>query len=123
MMRDDLTILDRSILSEKEFRLEKGEFIVVPTLKIYRLEDRLQFLFHRFGKATCARTLSCWNDFQAALDLRNRIVHPKDKPEVTEALVQRSLASILALLNDLYTALFKKGLPGFGRGLTSSMTF
>ena len=37
----DTPLLDRAILSEKEFVLTNGKFVLNEQLKIYRLEDRI----------------------------------------------------------------------------------
>ena|SRR5215469_317248 len=47
-IRGDLSIADQSILTERDIRLEHGEFKLGP-LKMYRLEDRILFLHLRFG--------------------------------------------------------------------------
>jgi hypothetical protein len=124
ILRGGLSILDQSLLSEKDFRLEKGEFVLATSLKMYRLEDRIQFLFHKFGKAKQARAESWWSDFQSAADLRNRIVHPKGQPPtVADEQVKRALRAVLDAVHALYTAVFGKGLPGYQRGLDSTFTF
>lgn len=123
LVRVDLSILDQSILEERDFRLEKGEFALVAGLRMYRLEDRLQFLFRRFTKTASPRTAHWWPHLQAGLDLRNKIVHPKTHPRITDAAVQNTLQAVLDALDALYSGVFKKGLPGYKRGLNSSMTF
>lgn len=46
----DLSPQERSILSEKKVELEHGKFRLTKQAQIYRLEDRLLFLCHRFSK-------------------------------------------------------------------------
>lgn len=116
-------VIELSLLQERDYRLEKGHFRLGNSLKMYRLEDRLEFLFKRFTKSTSPRTEPWWGQLQAALELRNSVVHPKNKPNVTKSAVEKSLKAILDCLNALYLGLYKKGLPGFKRGLDSAMTF
>jgi hypothetical protein len=122
-VRSGLAILEQSLLLERDFRLEKGEYQLTNKLKIYRLEDRLEFIFKRFTKATSPRDEPWWAALQGALDLRNKIVHPKTSPSVTKGAAEKAVQAILDCLNALYMALFKKGLPGYKRGLDSSMIF
>src|SRR5918994_1965590 len=81
--RPGLEVIEVSLLREREYRLEKGQFLLVNSLKMYRLDDRLEFLFKRFTKAASPRSEPWWGQLQAALDLRNDVVHPKSKPHVT----------------------------------------
>jgi hypothetical protein len=121
--RAGLGVLERSILQERDYRLDKGEFQLGKALKMYRLEDRLEFIFKNFSKATSLRTAPWWSALQGALDLRNKIVHPKGSPNLTKVAVEKALQAIIDCLNALYFALFKKGLPGYKRGLDSILTF
>src|SRR5437588_7160396 len=59
-VRLGLGILELSLLQERDYRLDKGEFQLGKSLKIYRLEDRLEFIFKRFTKATSPRAQSWW---------------------------------------------------------------
>jgi hypothetical protein len=75
---DDLTPHERSILSEQKVELENGQFRVSGGFQMYRLEDRLLFLCHRFSKKTpLDRTAAYWSNFKQAIDLRNSLTHPK----------------------------------------------
>ena len=47
--RPEMTVHDKSVLLEREVRFEKGEFKLSNTLKMVRLEDRIQFLHVRFS--------------------------------------------------------------------------
>src|SRR5438105_4558960 len=41
--RPELSIVEKSLLAEREIRLEKGQFVLADTLKMSRLEDRIEF--------------------------------------------------------------------------------
>ena len=123
LLRKDLSILDRSLLSERDYGLDKGVFELSNRLRMYRLEDRLQFIFKRFTKASSPTTTQWWSGIKAAIDLRNGLTHPKTPVTVTQLSVQKSLEAILACLNDLYKALYKKGYPGYARGMDSKLSF
>jgi hypothetical protein len=118
----DLSPHDRSILSEKKVELEHGEFRMTKHNQIYRLEDRLLFLCHRFSKKTpLDRKAAYWGQFKDALDLRNGLTHPKKPAIVTEPSVERSLYAILQLLDVIYRRIYGKNYPGRKRGLQSTM--
>lgn len=123
VVRPGLNVLELSLLQERDYRLDKGDFQVGKSLKMYRLEDRLEFLFKRFTKSAPPRAQPWWGALQAALDLRNKVVHPKDRPAITKAATEKAIEAILECLNAVYLGLYRKGLPGFKRGLDSTMTF
>jgi len=113
---------ERSVLSEKKVDLEHGEFCITKHAQIYRLEDRLLFLCHRFSKkAPLDRRASYWGQFKEALDLRNGLTHPKVPALMTEASVERALLAILQLLDVTYRRIYGKRYPGRKRGLQSTM--
>jgi hypothetical protein len=118
----DLSPHERSILSEKKVELEHGEFRVTKHAQIYRLEDRLLFLCHRFSKkAPLDRGVAYWGQFKDVTDLRNGLTHAKAPALVTEASVERALLAILQLLDVTYRRIYGKKYPGRKRGLQSTM--
>lgn len=121
LIRDDLTVLERSLLCEVEYELKKGTFSLRKKLKMYRLEDRIEFIFCRFTKVKVPSQEPWWSGLAGALSLRNRIVHAKSAETLTEGAVNTALTSVLDFLNALYRALYKKGYPGYARGLHSSL--
>src|SRR6266849_4061023 len=77
LTRRDLSVLDRSILSERNYQLQDGEFKITERLKMYRLEDRMEFLFSRFSRSPLDKQSSWWGQLQAAFLARNSLSHPK----------------------------------------------
>lgn len=67
LTRDDLPILERSILAELDYKLEHGEFTLTQKLKMYRLEDRYEFLYRRFSGAPVDKSSSWWPRLKASL--------------------------------------------------------
>ncbi len=124
LTQKNLSLMDRSILSEKEIRFGEGEFIVDDNrLKIYRLDDRIQFLHRRFSGKSLDRKSGWWSELQSAQMLRNRLAHPKDAPAIDERSVSRGLQSIIDTVSALYKAIYKRKFPGGSRGLQSGLTF
>lgn len=123
LLRSGLTILEQSILGEKDYILEKGIFELTNKLKMYRLEDRLLFLFANFSQTPQPNSFPWSGDLKNGIILRNRLVHPKDSLPLTIAETTKSLTAIIECLNTLYTAVFKKPHPSYKRKLDSSLNF
>ena len=124
LARGDLSPHERGLLAEHVVELIDGEFCEKKSLKMQRIEDRVQFLCRRFSKTPIDRTASYWGEFVEASKLRNNLTHPKaDPPAIGEAAVKRALNAIIELLNYLYRSVYKKKLPAYNRGLSSKLTF
>jgi hypothetical protein len=118
----DLSSHEASILAEKKVELENGEFRLTERLQIYRLEDRLLFLCHRFSKKPpLDRRAAYWSQFKDALALRNGLTHPKTPALVSESSVELALTSILQVLDTMYMRIYRKKYPGRKRGLESAI--
>lgn len=122
---ENLETLERSILSEKEFTLDNGEFkLLEKKLKMYRLMDRVEFIFQRFGKIKpLNKNEDWWPQLADALKLRNKLVHPKQQITLSVKNVENSLEGILTAIDALYRALFNSPYPGYRRGLDSKLSF
>jgi hypothetical protein len=123
LTRTELSPHDRSILEEREVRLSDGEYQVSNTLKMFRLEDRIQFIHHRFSNTALDRGASWWSDLKSGLGLRNRLSHPKEAPAIKVTDVERTLAAIIATVNALFNAVYKADYPAVGLGLDSRLNF
>ena len=121
--RKDLTLLDRSILQELEISLDKGKFQVSNKLKIYRLEDRVQFLLSRFKAKPVDERSQWWGELSAALELRNQLTHPKSPPVVNKDRVSCCLVAIIDALDAIYRAVYRRRYPLRRQALTSTMDF
>jgi hypothetical protein len=122
-IRPDLNSLDKSILLERELRLQDGDYQLSGSLKMFRLEDRIQFIYRRFSGKALDRQTSWWSDLKAGLDLRNKISHPKESPVVKENDVQKALSAIIETLKTIYMATFHRDYPAAGRALDSNLNF
>ena len=120
----ELEVLERSILSEREFSLDNGEFELVQKLKMYRLIDRVEFIFRRFGKRRpLDKHEKWWSQLSDALKLRNELVHPKQRITLSVKNVENSLRGILEAINALYLSLYDSPYPGYRRALDSNLSF
>lgn len=123
LVQPKLTVLDQSILRERDFGLKSGIFELTDRLKMYRIEDRLQFLFARFTKLSNPVSEPWWQGVAQALDTRNKIVHAKDALILSEPAVRRALQAILDCVNALYRGIYRRALPAYARGLNSKLSF
>jgi len=119
--RSDLSSHECGILFEKDV-LEDGDF-VLGGLRMYRMEDRISFLHKRFSGATIDKTSTWWSDLNAAIDLRNKLSHPKQAQAITPPSVEKALRSIITAIDALYQAIYKRKFPIASLGLQSSLTF
>jgi hypothetical protein len=122
LVRKDLSAHERAILSEKEVRLEDGEF-VLGGLRMSKMEDRISFLHRRFSGAPLDKQAQWWGDLGGAISLRNKLVHPKEAQAVTVKAVQVAITSIINTVDALYLAIYRKGFPAAKLGLQSQMDF
>lgn len=121
--RKDLTPLEKSILFEKELSLKEGEFKVTEGLKMYRLEDRIEFIVKKFSGKRLRKDERWWTKLKSGLHLRNKLTHPKGKELITEETAEDSIYAIISLLQVLYRAVYRRDYPLKRTGLDSSMNF
>lgn len=107
----DFDLSERSILSEKEVSLHKGEFRLTDRDKYYRLEERIDFLIVRFSGSPAVLKESWRSDLATAIKLRNKLVHPKEIHQLRQADVQNAVSSVIFCLSALYLAIFMKDFP------------
>lgn len=125
-MRPNLGVLDVSILCETDFALDdNGRFTNNNRLKMYRLEDRLLYIFSNFSLSSviAPKAAPWWGELKTASGLRNRLVHPKAEVTIDTDKVANALKAVLDCLNDLYQAVYGRPFPTFKKGLHSKLTF
>jgi len=122
-LQKGLTAHEKSILLEREVRLDYGQYKLKNDLKMHRLEDRILFLFARFTKSMLAKDAPWWTKLKVSLKVRNQISHPKDVTTLTKKDVATSIQAIVDCLDALYQAIYGRRLPAAARGLQSKMTF
>jgi len=122
LTRPNLGLLDLSILSEKEIILEDGRYQLADRLKMFRIEDRIDYLVNTFSTKPLDKTGSYWGDFKTALRLRNELTHPKTPPSISDASIERALQAIIAVLNAMYRSIYQRGHPSYGLGTDTTMS-
>jgi hypothetical protein len=120
--RPEFSTHERAILLEQEVKLEDGEFSL-GGFKMFRLEDRLQFLHRKFSGRPFDRGVGWWSQLKNAMISRNKLTHPKDAHLLTVDNVRDALTAIIAALDATYSVIYKKNFPAANRGLQSQLTF
>jgi hypothetical protein len=120
--RDGLNPHELSVLLEKEVSLQDGSYQLENRLKIFRLEDRLDFLHTRFGIKPDVH--GEWRGRLAgALSLRNQLTHPRGVPLITVDGVKQSVRAVIDTIDALYQALYDRPFPVATRELASKLDF
>jgi hypothetical protein len=121
-LRQDVTVLDRAVLTERGLILKAGQWELSSDTRFYRLEDRVAFVFRRYNDADVSH-FPWWSDLKQALTARNALVHPREAVSLSRSDLERYLTAIIEALNDVYVAAFSRGHPAYGRGLHSTLSF
>lgn len=119
--RSDLTLLDQSILLERKVDLIAGEHQLTNELKMFRLEDRIEYLFAKFSTKPLERRSIYWGEFKLAVKLRNELTHPKTPPSITVGMVERALKAILDLLDAAHKGIYGGRYPSYNLGLNTTL--
>jgi hypothetical protein len=120
--RPELSVHERTLLQEKDVRMEAGVF-AAQGFRMTRLEDRYLFLHQRFGGTELDRIVGWWAELSSAAELRNRLTHPKVVPQITVNAVQRAIQAIIDAIDSLFRAIYRKPFPARIRGLQSRLGF
>jgi hypothetical protein len=122
-LRTDLSAHEKGLLLEHDVRLEDGQFTVQDALKVYRLEDRIEFLFAKLSAKPVDKSASWWGNLIAAMRLRNDLTHAKAIPSITQSGVRNAVEAIIETLDALCRAIYGKKLPAADLGLNCRLRF
>ena len=113
----ELNMFEKSILAEKDIKLHKGTINLGNGLKMYRLIDRIAFIYSKYSKKGTDDTDTWYMEIKQTIDLRNDLVHPKNIVQVTYPQVERALWSILNTVNEIFLAVYGRKVPIFNYGI------
>ena len=114
---------EQALLLERDVKFEKGEYVVGNNLKMYRLIDRIEYLYFKFSGRKIGADDTWYINLKQSIDTRNKLVHPKTNITLTITQVENTLCSILDTVNVLYGVIYKTGLPSYSMGLQSKYSF
>jgi hypothetical protein len=120
---DGLSVHERGVLTERDVKLEDGEFRLQGNKRMSRLEDRIELLYVRFSGKPIDPASPWRTQLSGATALRNQLTHAKAVPTVSEAAVQGAVVAIVATLDALYGSVYKRSFPAAGMGLDSRLSF
>ena len=112
-----LGVLDRSILFEQQYHLDEGAFALSPDRKMYSLEDRVLFIHRRFSGKPIRGDSKWWHDLKQGIDARNKLTHPRGFVHVSSSMVKQTLEAVVAAIDALYKAVYKRRFPAAALGL------
>jgi len=117
--KDDYSLLEQSLLLEKEIIYKNGCYQLGTALKMSRLVDKIEFLMVRLLCDKWDVNATWFVQLKQSIDCRNKLVHPKEYVKITEKQVEIAINSVLDTMNELFKALYKKQFPSYSYGLTS----
>lgn len=121
--REELSVLEKSLLWEREIQISEGIFELTNKPKFYRAEDRYEYMYRRFGGAPVDKSCNWWAGLKTGIKLRNKLLHSKESPNVTLADVERALEAVISALDSLYRSIYKRRFPAAKLGCKSRLTF
>lgn len=116
--KDKYTIHEQGLLLEKDVHFDKGGFSLGKGLKISRMTDRIEFLYKKFSGNTLDTSFQWYMNLKQGIDLRNKLVHPKEYVQLTFRQVEQANLAVISTINELYKVIYKRKLPTVDRGLT-----
>lgn len=116
------TVHEQGLLLERDVRFDKGSFVLSKNLKIFRITDRVEFLYCKFTGHKLSGTDFWYTNLKQSIDLRNKLVHPKENVRVTDKQVQSAVLSVIDAINELYKAVYKQTFPSYSRGITPKLS-
>jgi hypothetical protein len=121
--RPELSIHEKGILIERDVQLDGGMFRLTKKLKISSMEDRIELLHQKFSKKGLDAKAEWRSNLSGAVDLRNKLTHPKSVPLITAGAVEKALSAVIGTINALYFGLYNRPLPAANLGLASTLGF
>ena len=96
---------------------DKGGFSLGKGLKISRMTDRIEFLYKKFSGNTLDTSFQWYMNLKQGIDLRNKLVHPKEYVQLTFRQVEQANLAVISTIDELYKVIYKRKLPTVDRGL------
>ena len=122
--RSDLSVHERAVLLERDVHLRDGTFQMSPNLRMASMEDRIELLHGKFSKSGGLDLKAAWRSkLSGAIDLRNKLTHPKVIPIITIAAVERAIEAVIETISALFVALYDRQMPAANLGLSSTLDF
>lgn len=115
------SLLEQSLLLEREIKFKNGQYSIGSSLKMSRLTDRIEFLYFKFGQKKIQPTDEWYCFLKQAIITRNNLVHPKKNTILTIDQIEQALLSVLNTINSLYLVVYRSKFPAYNLGLHSTI--
>ncbi|MCC8137691.1 MAG: hypothetical protein LIO76_06435, partial [Clostridiales bacterium] len=104
----NLEIYEKAMLSEREIKVDKGKVVIGNKLKITRLIDRIELIYCKYSRKDITES-DIWDaDIKQTIDIRNKLVHPKEMMKLTYVQTEKALENILNTVNVLFRTVYGK---------------
>lgn len=117
----NLDLYEKMLLSEKKVELNHGELQLGTQLQMSRLIDKIEFIFCKFNHRRVSEIDAWDSEIKSTINLRNKLVHPKESITLTEKQVEHSLLSILETVNELFKAVYHNNVPIYNYKLMATI--
>lgn len=117
--KNEYSVHEQALLLEKDVKFDKGEYRLGNGLKISKTSDRIEYLYYKFSGKKLGSTDLWYCNLKQSIDVRNKLVHPKEYVKITLKQAETALLSVIEAMNVLYLLIYKKKLPTYDRGLSS----
>jgi len=111
------SIVEQSLLTERDIALRNGHFVLTEKAKFYRLEERIEFLLAQFSNDLKKSKGTWFSELNSSIKVRNRLVHPREAHKLDTEEVETSILAVLSCMSALYSAIFGKEFPPAALGL------
>ena len=115
------SLLEQSVLLEKDIVFRDGIHKLGNSLKISRLIDKIELLFAKLNNNPLESSETWVIQLKQSIDVRNKLVHPKATLSLSEKQVEIAIHSVLETINELYKLVYKRNFPSYLLGLASKL--
>lgn len=119
---NNYSFLEQSLLLEKEIVFKNGCYKLGSGLKMTRITEKIEFLIFKFSGNELSQSEPWFVQLKQSINLRNRLVHPKEHIALTENQVENAISSVMDTINELYKVVYKKAFPSYSLGTSSKIT-
>ncbi len=117
---ENFNVFERSILEEKDVKIEKGIPKTFGT-KYRSIEERIQFLLCHFSANQFDFDKSWWQGLMQSIQKRNNILHPKNSSPVLLKDSELFLNSLVEAVDEIYKTVFGTKWPKSKLGVQTSV--
>lgn len=119
--KDSYTLLEQSLLLEREIIFNKGHYQLGNGLKISRMIEKIELIYFKFNGKEIDSNEQWIIQLKQSIDFRNKLVHPKEYVNISEKQVHIAIESVVETINVLYLTVYKVKFPVYDLGIQSKI--